>query len=64
LEIANSQKIHKEILDIELNISQKYIDSLLDKITNEFLTKKESVLNNLDKEIQVLSTQIENKLSI
>ena len=63
LEIANSQKIHKEILDIELNISQKYIDGLLDKITNEFLTKKESVLNNLDSEI-VLSTQIENKLSI
>ena len=64
LEIANSQKIHKEILDIELNISQKYIDGLLDKITNEFLTKKESVLNNLDNEIQVLSDQIETKLSI
>ena len=29
LEITNSQKIHKEILEIELNISQKYIDNLL-----------------------------------
>ena len=54
LEIANSQKIHKEILDIELNISQKYIDNLLDTITKEFLTKKESVLNNLD-EISIIN---------
>merc|ERR1712045_112444 len=51
LEITNSQKIHKEILDIELTISQKYIDNLLDNITNDFLQKKESVINNLDKEI-------------
>jgi F-type H+-transporting ATPase subunit b len=64
LEIANSQKIHKEILDIELNISQKYIDNLLESITNEFLTKKESVLNNLGSEIQTLTTEIENKLSV
>lgn len=64
LEIANSQKIHKEILDIELNISQKYIDNLLESITKEFLSKKESVLGNLGNEIQVLTTEIENKLSI
>ena len=64
LEIANSQKIHKEILDIELNISQKYIDNLLESITKEFLSKKESVLGNLGSEIQILTTEIENKLSI
>jgi len=64
MEIANSQKIHKEILDIELNISQKYIDNLLDNITNDFLQKKESVINNLDKEILLLSNQIKSKLSI
>ena len=64
LEIANSQKIHKEILDIELNISQKYIDNLLESITKEFLSKKESVLSNLGNEIQTLTTEIENKLSI
>ena len=64
LEIANSQKIHKEILDIELNISQKYIDNLLESITNEFLSKKESVLNNLSSEIQTLTTEIENKLLV
>jgi len=64
MEIANSQKIHKEILDIELNISQKYIDNLLDNITNDFLQKKESVINNLDKEILLLINQIKSKLSI
>jgi hypothetical protein len=58
------KKFHKEILDIELNISQKYIDNLLESITNEFLTKKESVLNNLGSEIQTLTTEIENKLSV
>jgi len=40
LEITNSQKIHKEILEIELNISQKYIDNLLDTITTDLMDKK------------------------
>ena len=35
LEITNSQNIHKEILDIELDISQKYIDNLLDNIQKD-----------------------------
>jgi F0F1-type ATP synthase membrane subunit b/b' len=40
LEITNSQKIHKEILEIELNISQKYIDNLLDTIQKIFYKKR------------------------
>ena len=48
LEITNSQKIHKEILETELNISQKYIDNLLDTITEDLLAKKEIALNSLD----------------
>jgi F-type H+-transporting ATPase subunit b len=40
LEITKSQKIHKEILEVEVNISQKYIDSLLDNITKDLLDKK------------------------
>ena len=52
------------MLDTELNLSQKYIDNLLENITKEFLSKKENVLMNLDKEIQLLSNQIENKLSL
>jgi F-type H+-transporting ATPase subunit b len=52
LEITNSQKIHKEILEIELNISQKYID------------KKNIALNNLDEIVQSLCVDIETRLSI
>lgn len=40
LEITNSQKIHKEILEIELNTSQKYIDNLLDTIQKDLVSKK------------------------
>jgi F-type H+-transporting ATPase subunit b len=51
LEITNSQKIHKEILEIELNISQKYIDNLLDTIQK-------------DEIVQSLCVDIEARLSI
>lgn len=64
LEITNSQKIHKEILDIELNISQKYIDNLLDTITKDLFAKKEIALNNLDEIVQSLATDIETRLAI
>jgi len=64
LEITNSQKIHKEILDIELNISQKYIDNLLDTITKDLLDKKNTALNSLDTIVQSLCVEIETRLSI
>ena len=64
LEITNSQKIHKEILETELNISQKYIDNLLDTITNDLLNKKEIALNSLDEIVQSLCLDIETRLSI
>ena len=64
LEIANSQKIHKEILETELNISQKYIDSLLDTIQKDFFAKQDMALNNLNSIIQVLCSQIDSRLSI
>lgn len=64
LEITNSQKIHKEILETELNISQKYIDNLLENITNDLLYKKNIALNNLDDIVQFLSNEIETKLFI
>jgi len=40
LEITNSQKIHQEILEIELNISQNYIDNLLRNIITDLNSKK------------------------
>ena len=64
LEITNSQKIHKEILEVELNISQKYIDNLLDTITVDLTNKKNLALNNLDSIVEVLCLKIETKLSI
>ena len=64
LEITKSQQIHKEILEIEVNISQKYIDNLLDTITKDLLAKKEIALNNLDEIVQSLATDIETRLAI
>jgi F-type H+-transporting ATPase subunit b len=64
LEIANAQKIHKEILEIELKISQKYIDNLLDSIQKDLLAKKEIALNSLDDIVKSLSADIETRLSI
>lgn len=63
-EITNSQKIHKEILEIELNISQKYIDNLLATITKDLLDKKNTAFNSLDTIVQSLSVEIETRLSI
>lgn len=63
-EITNSQKIHKEILEIELNISQKYIDNLLDTIQKDLLAKKNMALNSLDEIVQSLCVDIEARLSI
>lgn len=64
LEITNSQKIHKEILETELNISQKYIDNLLDTIQKDLLSKKNMALNSLDEIVQSLCADIETRLSI
>jgi len=64
LEITNSQQIHKEILETELNISQKYIDNLLDTIQKDLLAKKDIALNSLDDIVQSLCTDIETRLSI
>lgn len=64
LEITNSQKIHKEILELEINISQKYIDNLLDNITTDFENKKISALNNLENSVQSLCDDINTRLSI
>merc|ERR1712232_817440 len=64
LEITNSQKIHKEILETELNISQKYIDNLLDTISQDLLTKKDIALNSLDGNVKSLCVDIETRLSI
>ena len=64
LEITNAQKIHKEILEIELQISQIYIDNLLDNARRELITKKATAINSLNRIVHSLCTEIEIKLSI
>ena len=63
LEITNAQKIHKEILDLEINISQKYLDDLIDNITNDFEDKRTLALNNLESSVQSLCDDINTRLS-
>jgi len=64
IEITNSQKIHQEILEIELNIYQKYIDNLLRNIIIDLTSKKNIAINSLDNIVKSLCLEIENKLSI
>nr|YP_009497324.1 ATP synthase CF0 B' subunit [Biddulphia biddulphiana]AWT40037.1 ATP synthase CF0 B' subunit [Biddulphia biddulphiana] len=64
LEITNSQKMYKEIFEIELNISQTYIDDLLDSIIDDLLAKKNTALNSLETIVQSLCSEIETRLSI
>lgn len=64
LEITNSQNIHKQILDIELDISQKYINSLLETISSDLLNKKKTALDSLDNSVQALCNEVQTKLSI
>ena len=54
LEIINSQKTHKEILELEVNISQKSVDNLLDIIQKDLFAKKNIALNSLDEIVQSL----------
>ena len=64
LEITNSQKIHKELLEVELNISQKHIDNLLDTITKDLFVKKDIALNSLEEIVQLLCENVETRLAI
>ena len=59
LQITNSQKTHKEILEVELDISQKYIDDLLDTITKDLSIKKQTVFTSLDSIISSLCLEIQ-----
>jgi len=63
-DLATSQKINKEILELELQTSQKYINDLLTKIFADFGAKKEKVLVTLEGETTALSNQILDKLFV
>ena len=64
LEIANSQKVNKELFEIELNTSQTHINELLNTALEHLSEKKDKALNNLDTNVKSLCVEIENQLSI
>ena len=59
LQITNSQKTHQEILEVELDISQKYINDLLDTITKDLSIKKQTVFTSVDSIISSLCLEIQ-----
>lgn len=61
-EISQSQKMQKESFDTEIELSQQYLDTLVQKILSNFAAKKELVLVNLEPEINSLSNQMINVL--
>jgi F-type H+-transporting ATPase subunit b len=61
-EISNSQKLYKEVLEIETQTSKKQIDEFLDKTTENFNIRKNQVIASLEKEVDTLSTQITSKI--
>jgi len=61
-EISNSQKLYKEVLEIETQTSKKQIDEFLDKTTENFNIRKNQVITSLEKEVDTLSTQITSKI--
>merc|ERR1712037_116262 len=50
--------------EAQLEISQKYIDSLLESISTDLLEKKKTTLANLDTSVKALCAEVETKLSI
>ena len=62
--VTDRQKIHKELLEIELNTSQAYLDKLLDTIVEDLMDKQKTALNSLDTIVQSLCMKIESQLSI
>ena len=52
------------MLVTKINISQKYLDNLLDTITTDFEGRKTSALNNLEESVQSLCNDVNTALSI
>ena len=50
--VTEGQKIHKELLDVELDASQVYLDKLLDANIEDLINKQKIALSNLDKLVE------------
>jgi len=64
LDIEQTQKIQKKILNFKLNICQKKFDKFLDIVINDLLKKKSITVKKLDPIIRMLYREIETKLII
>jgi F-type H+-transporting ATPase subunit b len=62
LDILNFQKIYKEIFEIELSISQKYLDNWLEKKVRRFNAQRNIAVQNLEDYIKDVCKQLEEKL--
>jgi len=62
--VTEGQKIHKELLDIELDASQVYLDKLLDANIEDLLNKQKIALSNLDKLVESLRYEITKKITL
>ena len=60
--VTEGQKIHKELLDVELDASQVYLDKLLDANIEDLNNKQKIALSNLDKLVESLRYEITKKL--
>lgn len=64
LEIANSQNSYKELLEIELIISKKNIDNLLNTFLNDLKITRSVIFDDLDQNVQSLYIDVKDKLSL
>jgi F-type H+-transporting ATPase subunit b len=60
--VTEGQKIHKELLDVELDASQVYLNKLLDANIEDLINKQKIALSNLDKLVESLRYEITKKL--
>ena len=64
IELQKSEIIYKNFFENELKDIQKFLNSIFDKFTQDLLLKKFIAFTNLEKIIETLSKNIENKLSL
>jgi F-type H+-transporting ATPase subunit b len=62
--VTEGQKIHKELLDVELDASQVYLDKLLDANIEDLINKQKIALSNLDKLVESLRYEITKKITL
>lgn len=63
-DVLRAQEIYNNVVTIELDFSQKYLDRILNLMIDDVDCKKNSTLQNLENDIESLSIEINKKLVI